>query len=139
MRHVTVVDADCDNQFNSSFINGLSQYQTHKLPNEFIKNPHYQMTEFWANVFMIFNFSFILKPFFQQNFTTTVNADGRLVFISLEMHWIELFKGIIIYEIALCFNRHFISNSLCMNNNLFVLYFLLRKLRHANCYRQKKE
>lgn len=22
---------------------------------------------------------------------------------------------------------------------MFVLYFLLRKLRHANCYRQKKE
>lgn len=26
-----------------------------------------------------------------------------------------------------------------MYNNMFVLYFLLRKLRHANCYRQKKE
>lgn len=26
-----------------------------------------------------------------------------------------------------------------MHNNMFVLYFLLRKLRHANCYRQKKE
>lgn len=26
-----------------------------------------------------------------------------------------------------------------MHNNMFVLYFLLRKLRHASCYRQKKE
>lgn len=75
MRHVTLVEADCDKQFNSSFVNDLSQYQTHKLPNEFNKNPHYQMTEVWANVFMIFNFSFILKPFFQKKLTTMVN-DG---------------------------------------------------------------
>lgn len=26
-----------------------------------------------------------------------------------------------------------------MHNNMFVLYFLLRKLRHASCYRQTKE
>lgn len=26
-----------------------------------------------------------------------------------------------------------------MHNNMFFLYFLLRKLRHASCYRQKKE
>lgn len=55
------------------------------------------------------------------------------------MYCIELFKSIIIHEIALCFNTHFISNSLPMHNNMFVLYFLLRKLRHANCNRQKKE
>lgn len=35
------------------------------------------MTEVWANVYMISNFSFILKPFFQKNFTTMVN-DGLL-------------------------------------------------------------
>lgn len=38
-----------------------------------------------------------------------------------------------------CFNTHFISSSPGIHNDLFVLFFLARKLRHANCNRQKKE